>query len=285
MDDPTANQTPPPPPRGPRKPAPGLGAQIGATKAAALELVRAHVDLAKTEAGAIAGQVGRLAALGALAVALVIFAVFLGLVGTALFTGEWLLGSIGWGVLHGVLFCLAAAVAAILLAIGVPPRRVAVAFIAAVIGVVVLALILGLNLPNRLFSAVGDAVAPSADPAYRTLVVGLVLGALVGLIFGIVVAITRASSSAGRVASVVGLAILGLLLGAFLSITFGPQVGTGIAIAAGYLIWIALMAFDVVRTGIDLETLKNRFYPKQTIDTSKETLEWLQKRMPPGIGS
>ena len=36
---------------------------------------------------------------------------------------------------------------------------------------------------------------------------------------------------------------------------------------------------------VDIEALKNRFYPVQTIDTSKETLEWLQKRMPPGIGS
>ena len=45
------------------------------------------------------------------------------------------------------------------------------------------------------------------------------------------------------------------------------------------------MAIDVARTGIDVEALKRRFYPAQTIDTSKETLEWLQKRMPPGIGS
>ena len=37
--------------------------------------------------------------------------------------------------------------------------------------------------------------------------------------------------------------------------------------------------------GGELETLKNRFTPVQTIETSKETLEWLQKRMPPGIGS
>ena len=41
----------------------------------------------------------------------------------------------------------------------------------------------------------------------------------------------------------------------------------------------------VARRGIDLEGLKDRFYPSQTIETSKETLEWLQKRMPPGIGS
>jgi hypothetical protein len=45
------------------------------------------------------------------------------------------------------------------------------------------------------------------------------------------------------------------------------------------------MGTDVARTGIDVEALKNRFYPVQSIDTGKETLEWLQKRMPPGIGS
>jgi hypothetical protein len=285
LDDPTANDTPPPPPRGPRTPAPGLGAQIGATRDAAIALVRAHIDLAKAEAGAIAGQVGRLAALGALAIALVIFAFFLAVVGTALFAGEWLLGSIGWGVLHGVLLFLAVAVAAVLVGIGVSTRRVGGALIAAVVAGIILAFVLGLNLPNRLFTSIGDAVAPNVDPAVRPLVVGLAVGALVGLVVGIVVAATRISSGAGRVGGLVGLVILGVLLGALLSITFGPQVGTGIAIAAGYLIWIALMAFDVVRTGIDLETLKDRFYPKQTIDTSKETLEWLQKRMPPGIGS
>jgi hypothetical protein len=41
----------------------------------------------------------------------------------------------------------------------------------------------------------------------------------------------------------------------------------------------------VSRTGIDVEALRRRFTPVQTIDTTKETLEWLQKRMPPGIGS
>ena len=45
------------------------------------------------------------------------------------------------------------------------------------------------------------------------------------------------------------------------------------------------MGIDLARTGIDAEALKLRFTPTQTIETSKETLEWLQKRMPPGIGS
>ena len=39
------------------------------------------------------------------------------------------------------------------------------------------------------------------------------------------------------------------------------------------------------RTGIDVEDLKARFYPDATIETSKETLEWLQRQMPPGTGS
>ena len=79
--------------------------------------------------------------------------------------------------------------------------------------------------------------------------------------------------------------VLGVLLGAFTAITFGPQVGAGIGITLGYVTWMVLMGIDVMRTGIDVEALKQRFYPGQTIDTSKETLEWLQKRMPPGIGS
>jgi hypothetical protein len=45
------------------------------------------------------------------------------------------------------------------------------------------------------------------------------------------------------------------------------------------------MLIDISRTGVDVEALQARFTPTQTIETSKETLEWLQKRMPPGIGS
>jgi hypothetical protein len=45
------------------------------------------------------------------------------------------------------------------------------------------------------------------------------------------------------------------------------------------------MGIDLARTGVDVEALKARFYPTQTIETSKETLEWLQSRMPRGNGS
>ena len=111
------------------------------------------------------------------------------------------------------------------------------------------------------------------------------LGLLIGLIVGIVVAVRMSASGGGRFVAIAGLTVLGAALGAFTAITFGPQVGAAIGITIGYVAWMALMGADAARTGIDVEALKNRFTPVQTIETSKETLEWLQKRMPPGIGS
>ncbi len=78
---------------------------------------------------------------------------------------------------------------------------------------------------------------------------------------------------------------LGALLGAVTAIDTGPQVGIGIGITVGYLTWIAMMATTSRAAGVDVETIKARFYPTQTIETSKETLAWLQSKMPPGIGS
>ena len=259
--------------------------QVGAVWDAAKALVLAHLDLAKAEAGAIAGEVGRVAALSALAIALVIFAVFLLVIGASLWLGEWLLGSMGWGVLHGFLLFLSVAMAAVLIAFGISGRRVGGALLASIVVAVVVGVLLGLNLPNQLYAAIGEALGVAVDPGIRPLVVGMVLGGFLGLIAGIVAAVLMDASGGGRFVALAGLTVLGVALGAFTAITFVPQVGVGIAITLGYILWMVLMGIDVMRTGIDVEGLKRRFYPVQTIDTSKETLEWLQKRMPPGIGS
>ena len=246
-----------------------------------MALVVAHIDLAKAEAGAIAGEVGRVAALGALAIALVIFAVFLLVIGLSLGIGEWVLGSMGWGVVHGVELFLAVAMAAILLAVGIAPARI----VRALAGGIVIGVALALNLPNQAYAAIGDATALPVDPGIRPLVVGLLIGGFIGLLAGLFAAVQMNASGGGRFAALAGLTVLGFALGAFTAITFGAQVGAGIGITIGYLTWMALMGTDVARTGVDVEALKNRFYPVQTIDTGKETLEWLQKRMPPGTGS
>lgn len=248
-------------------------------------LVLAHVELAKAEATAIAGQVGRVAALGALAFMLVIFAVFLLVIGISLGLGEWLLGSMGWGVIDGVLAFLSVAMAAVLLAVGISATRIGRALLGAIVVGILIGVTLGLDLPNRLYAAIGESLGLAVDPGIRPLVVGMLLGGFIGLVAGIVAAIRMPVSGGGRFVALAGLTVLGVAIGAFTSITFGPQVGVGIGITLGYIAWMAFMGIDVSRTGIDVEGLKARFYPGQTIDTSKETLEWLQKRMPPGIGS
>lgn len=244
----------------------------------------AHVDLAKAEFSAIGGQIARAAALIGIAVAVLMLAGILLILGTALFTAEWLLGSMGWGILHGLLIFSGIATAAVVTALGVPAGRIGRLFgVALVIGVVA-SIALGLDAPNRLYVALGDAGLTGVEPGVRPLVTGTLVGAALGLLIGIGFAI-RLSSAMSRFTAILGLAIVGAALGAFTAITFGPQVGVGIGSALGWASWIALVAGALYRTGIDTEALKARFYPHRTIETSKETLAWLQSKMPPGIGS
>ena len=241
----------------------------------------AHVELAKTELEAIGGQIARVAGLIGAAIGLVLTAAALLIIGTSLFLGEWILGSLGWGVLHGILAFLAVAMTCVLAALGISARRLVGAFAVAVLVGIAVGVVLGLHLPNRAYTAIGDATLIGIEPGVRPLVIGMLVVGVLGLLLALLMA-WRAKASLGGAA--VGGLVVGVLLGAFTAITFGPQVAAGVGIAVGYITWMALMGIDVSRTGIDTEALQARFYPTQTIETSKETLEWLQKRMPPGIG-
>ena len=240
----------------------------------------AHLDLAKAEARAIGDEIKKVAAFAGIAVAVVILAVILAVVGTSLFLGEWLLGSIGWGVLHGLLLFTAIAVACGLAAVGVSGGRIGRAFVLGLIVAVVVGVVMALALPNRAYTSLGGSMLPGIEPGVRPLVVGLIVVGAIGLLLGVV-----GAARGGGVGAVAGGIVIGLLLGAVSAVDVGPQVGAGVGIALGYVAWIAVMAMDVAASGIDVEGLKARFYPKQTIETSKETLAWLQSKMPPGTGS
>ncbi len=263
---------------------PGLFAQFRATRQAAVDLVKAHIDLAKAEAAAIGGQIARVAALFGIAFASILLALLLFVIGMSLFLADWLLGSMGWGVLHGVLLLTAIAVACVLAPLGMSGGRIGRSFLAGVAIAVVVALLLTLALPNRLYTSIGESALPDIEPGVRPLVVGAAIFAVIGLVGGIVGAL-RVNGWGGRIGSLVGAAVLGTLIGAVSAVDTGPQVGIGIGIAVGYVTWIGVMATDMMRTGVDVEALKARFYPTQTIETSKETLAWLKTRMPPGFGS
>jgi hypothetical protein len=248
-----------------------------------MALVLAHVELAKAELSVIGAEIARVVGLIVGAIALVLFAVSLLIIGGSLFLAEWLFGSMGWGILHGVLLFVGLAMAFVLSAAGVAPGRLGrSAFVALLVGVLT-AIVLGLDMPNQLYALIGDAALPGVEPGVRPLVVGLLIWAGIGLLGGIVAAL-RLREAGSRFAALLGLTLLGALFGAFTAITFGGQVGIALGVAAAYLTWIVMMAIDISRTGIDTEALQARFIPTQTIETSKETLEWLKRRLP-GSGS
>jgi len=259
----------------PPKP-PGLREQVGATFGAVTRMVRAHMDLARAEADEIKGEVGRAAGLGGGAIALLILLAFLLPIGLILFTGEWIFGSIGWGVLLGSELLVAVAIMLVLVAVRVPRLGIDL-LLAFVIGLVV-AVVLGLNLPNELFRRIGDAIN-LGEPAWRPLATGALVVGVVGALSGLVLG-ARSRDAGSIVAGTVSGFILGAMLGAFLAITFGWRVGIALGVAVGLASWSALMAGRVAREGIDTEALKARFMPQATIDTTKETIEWAKSKVP-----
>ena len=277
--EPAAPSGPEAAPRGPEAPPPGLAEQVRRTVDAARRLATTHVALARTELSEIVERAKAAAIFVGLAIALLLFAAILASVGTTLFIGEWLFGSLGWGVLHGVLLCVALVVALLLAALEIPGRRLATAFVAAVgIGIVV-AVVLGLAWPNQAFRQIGDALLPGIETGVRPLVAGLAVGALligfVALLIG-----ARAGGPGGAIAGLIGGAVVGALAGAFLAISFSRHVGIAIGICVVLIAWPALAATAL--RAYDWGALKARYWPGTTIETTKETIEWVRARTPLG---
>src|SRR4051812_23228318 len=81
-----------------------LMGQVGRTKNSFQRLINAHIDLLKAEISEILAQIAVIAGMG-FVVLVFAFLTFTTLyIGGFLFLGEWLFGSIGWGLAHGVLF-------------------------------------------------------------------------------------------------------------------------------------------------------------------------------------
>jgi hypothetical protein len=258
---------------------PGLREQIAAVIAAARRLVTAHWELAKTELGAIMGEVGQVAALGGLAFAILFLTGLLLPIGLLLFLGDWIFGSIGWGVLLGSLLLIDLAVVAGLAAVGVSGRRVGGAFLLAILIGVGVGIVLGLDFTNRGWTTAGDNLLPGVDVGFRPLAIAVLSLALIGGVLGLIAGLRAGGSAVGGL--FIG-AFAGILLGALTAVALGPRVGAAFGVLTTLMAWPAFMGLDVSRTGIDGEAMKARFYPGQTIETTKETIEWVRQRTPLG---
>jgi uncharacterized membrane protein HdeD (DUF308 family) len=257
---------------------PGIRDQLGATVKAGKRLVTAHVDLAKAEVGEIVGQVTRMVGLIGAAIGILVFAGLLLAIGGILWLGDWLFGSIGWGALLGFLLLLDAAIVAILLAFDVKSSRLGTSLVVAgVIGIAV-GIVMGLDLTHRGWTLLADNVWPAGDPNNRAVIIAagasaLLLGVL-GLISGI------RSGVGGAIGRLIVGAILGAILGLITVISIPTQVGAAFGVLVALIAFPILAGWDVYSKGIDGDTLKQKFIPRNTIDLTKETIEWVRARTP-----
>ena len=244
-------------------------------------MIDAHVALARAEFEEIGDEVKRVAALGGMAAGILVFLGFFFPIGLLLFLGEWLFGSIGWGLLLFTELGVAVALTAIVVALGVPGSKIGPAFIVGFIVAVVLGLVLAFALTNEGWTRLGDSVLPGVEAGFRPLGTAMAFSAAVVGVIGLILG-ARAGGVGGAIGGLIGGAILGVLVGALSAIRFGSGPGVALGIAVGGIVWIALVARALMQVGIDGDKLKARFWPSQTIDTTKETIEWVRTRTPLG---
>ena len=256
---------------------PGLLEQVGTTIAAAKRLLRAHVDLAKAELGEIVDAVKRVIGLAVGALALLFAMLLLLFVGGLLFLGDWLFGSMGWGVLLGSLLLIDLAVMAALAAVDVPGGRLGRDLGLAVILGLVVAIVLEYDLAHSAWVSLGDSLLPGVDSGWRAVIVAAVALAIVGAILGLILSARGGQASGG---AAIGGAAVGVLAGLISAASVPGQVGAALGVLVGLIAWPLFSGIGVARRGIDTDALKAKFTPDETIDEAKETMEWVRARVP-----
>lgn len=256
----------------------GLRTQIGATFAAAKRLVQAHVDLARAELADIVDEVKRMVGLIGAAIGMLVVAGLLLLLGGLLFLGEWLFGSIGWGVLLGFLLLADVALVLVLLALDVKGGRIGSAFVLAAVAGVVVGVVLGLNLTSQGWTALGDQVAAAYDPATRTVLLAIGIAAAVLGALGFLVQIRHGFGAA--IGGLIAGAVVGALLGGLTVAEIPVQPAAAVGMLVALVAWPILAGRDVMRTGVDGDAIAEKFKPTATMELTKETIEWVRARMP-----
>lgn len=258
--------------------APGLRAQFGATIAAGKRLVTAHIDLAKAELGEIVGEVKRMLALGGMALFAFLLAGMLLFVGGLLFLGDWLFGSIGWGVLLGLFLLIDAALMALLLALDVKVSKITSSLLASLVIGLGVGVLFAFDLTHRGWMTLGDSVASAYNADTRTVLLAIGVSAGILGLFGFATGIRNGfGHGVGRL---VVWAIIGVFVGLLTVVSIPIQVGAALGVMAALIAWPAIAGRDLMQTGVDGEALARKFTPQQTIDLTKETIEWVRARTP-----
>jgi hypothetical protein len=256
------------------KRAPGLGAQFGRTRAAFVGLAQAHLDLLKAEINEIIGQIKLISAQAGCALVLLMMTGTLLYVGGFLFAGEWLFGSIGWGLAHGVIFGLALTVMLALAIVGASRRAAFWSFVLAMLVTILVAWVCGANVA---YDAANNVAQQLAFPLNGTVAVALVAGAVIGAIL-FALMLGRVAGRGGFIGGLFVGAIVGLPIGFLIAAapwTWPPAIG--FAITFGLIAWPIFFAV-LALPGLDPAARFAKLYPRNSIEAAKETRTWLEEQ-------
>jgi hypothetical protein len=115
------------------------------------------------------------------------------------------------------------------------------------------------------------------DPAWRALLVAVIVLAVVGALLGLLLTARSGGVSLG---GGIGGAILGVMAGVISAGSVPSEVGAALGVLVALIAWPAVSGIGVARRGIDGEALKAKFTPDETIEETKETIEWVRARLP-----
>jgi hypothetical protein len=150
--------------------------------------------------------------------------------------------------------------------------------VALLAGVAIGALLaLALFLPIGLLLYLGDLI-------FGSIGWGLLLGSMVLIDVAVLAALVAVGVPRARIGQslliALGIGIVILAMGMLLRLALQPW--AALSVFAALVAWPVAAGFGIARHGIDTEALKARFYPNQTIETTKETIEWVRERLPLG---
>ena len=264
-----------------------MGEAVGGVRAAFMRMLDAHITLLKAELAITGKELGVIVGLAAGAFVIAVLALILLYVGSFLFFGELLFGSMGWGIIHGTLLAAAfIGLVVINLAGGEMGRYGWGAAIGVAVGVILAAVMLS-NLGNTGGESLRDVLVdnfvtedlPFGD-AWLVTLGGLVVVGLIGLVVAAIVA--WRSELRGR--ELISVSIVGFVLGGFVGAIWfstryaAPDGVLGLAITVGLLTWIIAGVILASRGGFDPEARYADLVPRESIAAFERTKEFMSEQ-------
>lgn len=253
-----------------------------------MRMIDAHVALLRAELAITGKELGIIVGLALGAFAIAVLVAILLYVGSFLFFGELLFGSMGWGIIHGTLLGAAFIGFVGINLAGGDVRAYAWGALAGVIAVVVVAALLLSNIGNEAAEwgsrLVRDDVLAGDGlpfgPEWVSTLVGLAVGALVLAVVAFVLGWRASQRGRGLVGSIVAGAVVGGIVGAIYASTRydAPDGVLGLAVMVGLITWIVVGVLLAWRKGFDPEARYANLVPRESIASFTRTKEFLMEQ-------